>query len=288
MTRIFARPGLTAILCLSMYAPALPAGQVELRYKFAEGQKLSYRMTQEQDMEVTSSMIPGSPQKLATRLEVDMYQKVLAGRKGGARVEVGFERVDARAQFAGNSIPVPGMDEITRVRLELDMTDRGETSKVELHDADKVGPQARQIAHDMKKSIAQFTLVLPDEPIEPGETWSVTQEIPARLGGAKDLMMKVESTNKFVGMEKQRGKRAARIDTKLKISLHGKTEQMGTPMKADMDGSGSQTSWFLVKQGHMLRVKAEFEIEGAVTGSSQGTSFSTRYKIGTKVDMNLK
>ncbi len=281
----FSTAALLPVLLLAL--PAVGEAQT-LRYKFDEGASHKYRMVLDQTMDMNSSVAPGVTQTMKTHMDVDFTHKVLKPTPDGARMEIGFDRMDAKAEFAGNEMPVPGMDEISKAKLELDMSTRGEMKNIELKNTEGLGPQAQQIAREMKKSIAQNALVFPDKPLAPGQTWTTEQEVPTNMGSGKDLLMKVKSTYKFTGMAKHLGRQAARIETKVVISLHGKTTQMDVPIQADMDGSGKGTAWFLPDVGQMLHTQADFKIDGQVIGTQQGRQLTTKMKIGMKVDMKLK
>lgn len=282
------RPQTPVAVALLLFALPAFAGPQPLRYKFDEGGSHKYNMVLDQTMDMSSSVAPGVTQTMKTHMDVDFTHKVIEPTPDGARMQIGFTRMDAKAEFGGNQMPVPGMDEISKVKLELDMSARGEMKNVELKNTAGLGPQAQQIAREMKKSIAQNALIFPAKPLAPGQTWTTEQEVPTNMGAGKDLMMKVVSTYKYTGMAKHLGRQAARIETKVKISLHGKTTQMDVPIQADMDGAGEGTAWFLPDAGKMLHTQADFKIDGQVIGNQQGRKLTTKMKIGMQVDMKLK
>lgn len=282
------RPQTPVAAALLLFALPAFGGPQTLRYKFDQGASHKYRMVLDQTMDMNSSVAPGVTQTMKTHMDVDFTHKVIEPTPNGARMEIGFTRMDAKAEFGGNEMPVPGMDEISKAKLELDMTARGEMKNVELKNTEGLSPQAQQIALEMKKSIAQNALVFPDKALNPGQTWTTEQDVPTNMGAGQDLMMKVVSAYKFTGMTKHLGRQAARIETKVKISLHGKTTQMDVPIQADLDGAGEGTAWFLPDEGQMLHTQADFKIDGQVVGTQQGRELTTKMKIGMKVDMKLK
>ena len=159
--------------------------------------------------------------------------------------------------------------------------------KIILIPSESLTPQAKQMATELQKSWSQNSLVFPEKPIGPGATWTINRELPTSMGDGS-LVTKVSSKYKFVGMEKHQGKNTARIDSDVKVSLHGTATQMGIPMKTDMEGTGKGTTWFLVDEGKMLHTNADVKVGGTVNGQQAGQNFSTEMNIDMKMDIKLK
>ncbi|MBN2494638.1 MAG: hypothetical protein JXR96_08625 [Deltaproteobacteria bacterium] len=276
-------------VALMLAAWQAQAGEkVDLRFKFSPGEKIVYQMVMEQSMEAETELAPGMIQKVLIKMDMDMYQKTVAADDAGAGLEVGYTRVDATMGVGGQPMPVPGADELTRVKLTMRMTPRGRISDAKIAGADKVGEKARKMAEEMKKSLAQGTMIFPDKAIEVGETWSHKQKLPANIEGAKNLMMDVESQYKLVGMEKHRGKPCAKIQATVKLSLHGKAVQNNIPLQADLEGQGSSVNLFSPELGRSLQTRTRMDIGGTVTATAQGRDIKTSLKIGTTAQMDVK
>lgn len=267
---------------------ATAAGPIKLRYKFKKGESLDYRMVMDQDMDITSEAMPGMGQKISMKMIIEMYQKTLETKPKGAKVEIGFKKFDAEMEMGGNKMPIPGMESMKKLRMTMDMSDRGEMGEPELVNPDEVGQQARQMAEQMKKSMNQNSLVFPDKALKPGDTWTFEQDIPAELPGAPDLKMKLKSKFKLVGIEKVKGKMCAKVRADVNLSLHGEASQGGVPLKADMEGSGSGENLFAIKEGKMISSEANFNVAGDVVASAQGQKVATKLKMGVKLKMDLQ
>lgn len=288
MTKIIRSPIPALLAGLSLLAaPALAEGPVQLRYKFAKGLKLSYQMQIAQGMELQSSTSP-EPQQMKTAMDVDFHQKVLAVKPAGAEIEFGFDKVAAEAELGGQRMPVPQMESLDQVVLRARMSERGKMEALEVHNADALPPEAQKMAVEMKKSIAQNALVFPEGPLKKGASWEVEQRVPTQLGGGPALEMRVQSKYTYAGMEEHLGRQAARIETRVQVSLHGETTQMGVPVKADMEGAGDGQAWFLPEKGQLLHTRTEFLIKGKVVGEQEGQQMTTRMKIDTKAEMRLR
>lgn len=280
-----------ALFVLSAFGTsALAADAVLLRYQYKQGEKLRYHMMMKQNMTLTSSLNPNAPQKAGSKMEVDFFHKTKGSQAELKQVEMGFERVVATVEMGGQQIPVPGIDEMSKIGMTFDMDGRGQMTKVELVGAEQVGPQAAQIANEMKKSLAQNALVFPEKKVARGESWTITQKVPTRLPGASGDMvpMTVKTVYKYVGMEKHKDRQVARIDTVIKVSLHGKGQQMGVPIQTDLEGAGDGVAYFDVARGQLFESSADFLVKGKVSGSSKGQPVTTDMKIDMKVTMGLK
>ncbi len=278
---------LSSIALLLTSSLATAGGSTLLQFKYKKGGVSSYTMDMNQQMQMTSSMAPGTTQKIGTNMKADFSQKVKSVKNGKATLEISFQKLDAKAQVGTNPMPIPGLDGFTKVKIQMTADSRGQMSDVKVLKTDSLSPQAKQMAAELQKSWAQNSLVFPAKPIAPGATWSVDRELPTDIGGGS-LVTKVSSKYKFIGMEKHMGKTAAKISTDVKVSLHGTAMQMGVPMKTDMDGSGKGTTWFLIDEGKMLHTDADIVVKGSVKGQQSGQSFSTDMNIDMKMDIKLK
>ncbi len=281
---ILAIPVMAILLAASL---AAAGGPVLFQFKYQKGSVSNYSMDMSQQMQMTTSLSPGATQKIGTSMKAEFSQKVKSFKNGKAALEIGFQKLDAQAQVGGSPMPIPGLDGFTKIKIEMNADTRGQTSDVKVLNTDSLTPQAKQMASELQKSWAQNSLVFPAKPIAPGASWSIDREVPTAVGGTS-LATKVSSKYKFIGMEKHMGKTAAKIDTNVKVSLHGTATQMGIPMKTDMDGSGKGTTWFLVDEGKMLHAEADIVVKGTVKGQQSGQSFNTNMNIDMKMDIKLK
>jgi hypothetical protein len=267
---------------------AFAGGPVKLRYKFKQGESLNYTMVMNQDMNITSEAMPGAPQKIDMVMNIDMYQKATKVKADGAQVEVGFTKFDAKMMMGGNEIPIPGMDAMKKLRMSMHMNSRGEMGEPELVNPDEVDATVKQMAQSMKKTMSQNSLVFPEKPLKPGDSWTTEQDLPADLPGAPDLKMKLKGKYTYTGTKKVKGKLCANIRADVKLSLHGKAETNGVPVQADMDGSGSGENLFAIQEGQMVSSTASFNIGGSVVASAGGQKMATKLKMAVKLDMKLK
>ncbi|MBW2699934.1 MAG: hypothetical protein JRF33_03860 [Deltaproteobacteria bacterium] len=279
--------GLVAVLMMT--GSVVWAGDaVKLRFKFKPGDKQVYRMTMGQKMEVETDMAPGMTQKVNITINTDMYQKVLKQDGTGAVLEVGYTRMDANMSVSGQPMPIPGADELTKVRMTMKMSELGELGEAKVVSEKGLGNKALKMADEMKKSIAQGAMIFPEKALKPGDSWSHKQKVPTKLAGTKDMNMDVVSVYTFVGMDKFKGKPAAKVTAKVKILLTGKAVQNNIPMDTNLSGRGSSVSFFSVEDGRTLKTKTNMDIQGTVIASAQGKKFNTKLKIKTKVEMTLK
>ncbi|WP_169980215.1 DUF6263 family protein [Tautonia rosea] len=192
------------MVCLLL---AVPAGAAEtLRWTFAEGDTHSYELNQ---TTVTTAMVQNQEVKTTINQTVDMAWKVdSVNSDGSARVAQTIERVrvsldsqfasfeyDSQDEAAGEgpaAMLKPVIDALVGARVVLVMTPRGEVNDVEVPDEmierlRNAGPGAQALqnlasAEGMKGLIGQSTLILPEEGVEPGATWTRKVELPTPQG----------------------------------------------------------------------------------------------------------
>jgi hypothetical protein len=300
------RMGLRVVILIAVAAGVLAAEPLLLRYQFKIGQTLTCGMVMDQSTEVASSLTPGAPQKYTTRMEVEVYQKPTALKPGAAALEIGFNRFTAEMTMGGQKVPLPVVDDLKKIRLSLQIGERGQMSEAALQNPDELSEQARQLAGSMAKSMTQNAMVFPEKPVGVGESWSADQEVPAQIPGAAGLMMQVKSTYRLAAVETVRGLSCAKITTEIKLSLHGKAESAGLPLQVDLEGGGQGNNLFDLKNGRMVSSQASISLSAdlhtSVPGPSEPESakpkdpapakpaqdVSTRLKIDLKLAMNLK
>ncbi len=281
--------GLGLLMALVMTSSMVWAGDtVKLRFKFKPGDKQVYRMTMGQKMEVETDMAPGMTQKVEISIDTDMYQKVLKQEGSGGELEVGYTRMVANMSVSGHSMPIPGADDLTKVRMSMKMSELGELGEAKVLSEKGLGKEALKMADEMKKSVAQGAMIFPAKDLKPGDGWSHKQKVPAKLAGSKDMNMDVESVYTFVGMEKYKGKAAAKVTAKVKILITGKAVQKNIPMVTNLSGQGESVSFFSVEEGRTLNTKTSMNIQGTVVAEAQGKKVKTTLKIKTNVEMALK
>ncbi len=276
------------VLTLAFESLVLAGGPVKLRYKFEKGQNLKYGMVMDQAMEVTTDAAPGVAQKIKMRMDVGMYQKVIAVEKAAAVLEVGFTKFDAMMEMGGNKMPIPGSEGFKKMRMSMRMTELGKMDEPKIINAAELDQTVKQMAEQMKKSISQNSLIFPEKPIPIGGSWDMDTEIPANLPGASELKMKFKSKYKLLGFAKCKGGQCAKIQAKVTVSLHGKAESSGVPTQADMDGSGEGVNLFDVKRGIMVKSDAKMTIAGDVTATTQDQKVSSKIKMDIDLKMDLK
>jgi hypothetical protein len=175
---------------------SVPAGAAEtLRWKFAEGDTHHYELNQ--------TTVTTINQTVDMAWEVDSVND-----DGSARVAQTIERVrvsldsqfasfayDSQDEAAGEgpaAMLKPVIDALVGSRVVLVMTPRGEVNDVEVPDEmierlRNAGPGAQALqnlasAEGMKGLIGQSTLILPEEEVEPGATWTRAVELPTPQG----------------------------------------------------------------------------------------------------------
>jgi hypothetical protein len=221
-------------------------------------------------------------------MDVEMYQKATKLQKRGALLEVGFTKFKGDMSMGGPKMPIPGIEDMTKLRMSMQMSDRGEMTDPKLLNPDDINTQMKQVADSMRNSLTQNSLVFPEKGLSPGDTWSIEQDLPPPIPSAEDMKMKLKSVYKLVSIDQVQGKPCAKISADVKLSLHGDADQGGVPVRADMEGTGTGTNLFFVDDGKMLSSDAKFNVGGSVVATAQGQKVATKLKMDVDLKLKLK
>lgn len=167
--------------------------------------------------------------------------------------------------------PMPGMADamndalgsMAGTKMIMRMTDRGEVKSTELKLADGADPAMEQMSGQLRQSMSQSMVMLPEEPVGVGAEWSV--ELPLEAMGMKSTTI---STFKLTKVDAEGFEAAVTMEQSAKeqeMKMPGMPEGM-PPMRL-MSLSGKGTGTTVVKFN-------------AVVPSAQ--------KINTKMEMALK
>lgn len=270
---------LSAIVVLIATGVAHAAGtgqQVEPRWKFDEGQRLVYRMSNTSETEMPNNMGVMVSETIITTawevLEVD--------GNGGATVRVANERMQMNMQSAMGSVQVDSADEapagdpMTRA-----LTGMAGTSYTLVFDADgkiqevrgleemrdrlveasggAANPMASQIfdqiasEEGIKNMMQQGFAAFPDEPVAPGDSWDMSFDMAMPMIGT----MSTTTTLTLNRVEQRDASRVAVIDMSSAMVVTP-PEDPDSPAAGMMelgDVSATGTMEWDLDGGHLLR-----------------------------------
>lgn len=225
-----ARIFLCGILFLVAVAGAVPLqGQTLLQWKLKPGDLLSVAIDQTTDSDVSFSgkkattninltlvlgwnVISADNTGFKIRQSIDQIQQKLTTQQAGT---IEFDS-SSKAKPTGQSRELAdALRPLVGAQFDMTMTPRGEITTVEpANEAAKAlyaglegGQNADATARaTVDQMLRRPLLVLPDRPINVGETWSVSSERPTVAGP-----LKIDTTYKLTGVSNQNGQPIAQI-----------------------------------------------------------------------------
>lgn len=270
------------------FGPAAAGDKVELRFKFEPNAVMTYRVKAQQQTAIGSNLSPGTVQKTSVETSAVLKQKVVAVSDSGASIELGFDSFSARQLVGGKSYPSDPRTALDKIRIGLNMSRLGELSGVHVLNPGKIDRAARRVAQSICQSLSRQALVLPKQAVAPGDSWKVEKEIPSVLPGTSGLSMRIESSYKFTGTEKLKGKNCARIEAHVSVALNGKASKAGVPIMAKLAGEGRGRSLVALDAGVLLSNSSRLEIAGNLTAGKKEQSVKTNVKLILATELKLK
>ena len=225
-----ARIILHGILFLTAFTAAIPAqGQTPLRWKLKPGESLAVTIDQTTDSDVSFS---GKKAKTTIELKLVLGWNIIAADNAGFKIRQSIDQIQQKLttqqagtiEFDSSSKAKPtgqsrdlaeALRPLIGAEFDMTMTPRGEITTVEpANEAAKAlfaglegGQNADATARvTVDQMLRRPLLVLPDRPINVGETWSVSSERPTVAGP-----LKIDTTYKLAGVSNQNGQPTAQI-----------------------------------------------------------------------------
>lgn len=255
-------PSVAALTLLAALAipPAAPA-QTRLRWKFADGMSYAYTLTQETR---TSREVMGQKLDSALTQVLDMTWAVRKVQPdGSARISLTIDRVRASTRGPGGDAEFDSKDpgaappQFALVRrlsdalvgqpVGLMMSARGRVEEVELPEklADTLkamGPPGVSLfsAEGFKNLFFQSSPTLPEEALEPGDTWKASQTLGSPPAGTKVIDTTYTFRGPAPGGQKIEAERKVRIESRAEVAI--KSQKNGASFLFDDDAGMLRSS----------------------------------------------
>jgi hypothetical protein len=276
-----------AALGLAAWFPSAARAAETLRWKFTVGEKLSCSISQDMNMNIDAGQI--GDLKRIVHQSMDMTWNVEGvNDQGDAVITQSIDRVrmkvdapdgqgfeydsDAEGPAAGMAALIsPMFEAMTAGEYEVTMTPRGEVRSIHIPEevANEIehGPGGetaggKDAVERFKTMVAQGALVLPAEPVTPGQKWSSKTAVNHPVAGNQT----VETTFTFEGTRNIDGATYAVIRPSLAMNLVG-NPTMKLTVK-DQKTSGEVL--FDVEAGrlHSMSIDQDMKLEIGVAGQS--------------------
>jgi hypothetical protein len=275
---------------------------VELRYKFKEGQKLNYVTDQTMKMEMN---VAGNDISMDMAMKMNMVWKVESVDKdGNAKVTqtiswLKMSMTHPAGKFEYDSKddkdpddPVakkalPAIKALVGAEISMTVDHRGKVSDLKVPDklkeAWKKAGQNQALGdlgseEGIKKMAEQFSVVLPEGAVAKGKSWDSKSELNMPQFGK----MLTEAKFTFDGMEKKDGRTLAKLPFEVTQKIEPAKD---SPVEMKVKSQESKgTTYFDVEAGRMVETKMEQDIVMEI--SAKGQSFTQKIKqtLNLKLD----
>jgi hypothetical protein len=217
------------ILLLVLPIPAIASGQTLLRWKLKAGESLNLTVQQETESQVAFG---GKSATTKIDLDVELGWLVSAADQKGFKIKQTIKGVKLKLQSPqGGTIEYDSAAEtrptgqardiadslksLVGAEVELTMTDRGEivaadaASKAAEETPVAAGKAAEQTAvsrASVERLLRQAIVVLPEQPVSDGDSWSVTNQLAVAAGEFTQV-----KTFRLAGSAEREGQQVAEI-----------------------------------------------------------------------------
>jgi hypothetical protein len=294
--------GLTAalaMLCCASSAAALRADTL-LRWKFQQGQRLHVTVVQATKLVTTAGPKPRE-MKADTTMEMDLAVDSVAD-DGTAQMTQSITRVKMRMETLG-AAPIEfdtasdqqptgaaryfaAAARLVGLEYRVTMTARGEITSVMLsEEGQKLLDEALAGAslpalfssEGLTQTLKQSATTLPEEPVNPGDTWETSSSSKLAIGAVKQ-----QTTYTFAGSREHDGRMLDAIDLESKLQLTPPKDAEHPAEIKEQQHTG--TLWFDAEAGRFVESKVsqklvtESPYRGAQVRVSADTTLTTTYR----------
>jgi len=308
LTMVFAKAGIAPRVSLAaavlVLATASAQAQTTLRYKFKQGDTLSYGLEQKMEMKMN---VGGMDITMDMKQNIAMKWKVLeVDQNGKARIAqkidsirmsmeapppVGGVKYDSRdgkePEGPIGKVLGPVFNALAGAEFTLNMDARGEISDVKL--PEKLAETLQKTAggapglgdmfspEGLKRLVTQGGLVLPEKAVKRGDTWAQTNENKMPFG-----MMKVTNTMTYEGPGGESGTGVQKIAVKPVVSLEpDPNAQVSMKIKAT-DAKG--TALFDNTTGRLVEMSTTQNMQMQISAAGQDITLNIRTTTSLKLD----
>jgi len=151
------------------------ASKITLRYHPPAGAEYRYVMDQVHTMSMEAGPLTGmGEQKLTARMH--LTQNVTGPVPGGIEGKVTFDSMHIEAPGMAPDMMARELDRARGFVSTVLFDERGRVVRSAVGAAPGVAPE---LASQMSSSVKALAFALPEEPVGPGDSWTITSELPA-------------------------------------------------------------------------------------------------------------
>ena len=245
------RSGAATLLLLAFGAPT-SAEKLQLAIQTTPGDTLVYRMQTQQELNLQGMTISvteaGNVQLVAQESRQDSLQFAVRFSGFEGSVKRGDELMERKPQYEG-------------ITLRAAVSRRGEVLDVVPQTA--LPSEARD---GLKSLLENFFAYVVEKPVEPGDTWTQTQQIPNKEDASAGPQVDTTTEYTLDEVTKKDGKKVAKILGKGR----GKVNLQSSMGAVTGDVHGESTTWVGIDDGLILEMKSSSDFAGSL-GTNKGS-----------------
>jgi len=250
---------LAGLVLQNVSAKAKPQSAVTLAYQFAEGKSLTYQMTstQNQNLDVMGQAVSSQSNSL---IEFILQPKGL--KEGQFQLGVTINAFKVEAQSPQGDITA---DASSVVGKSFDMILSRLGKEIDTSAAASIKYTVGSVGtRDLSSSFQALFPDLPEKSIKIGDSWP-SEDTVIQKTDAGETRINFKNVNAPEGIETVDGFECLRIKGTVKGTMTGNLEQQGMALVIDGKIEGTQTWYFAVKEGILVKTETKATIAGNIT-----------------------
>ena len=253
-----------ALVAIAVLAGCAGRGKKESEfwmYAMPEGKTLVYTKSEDvvQEMEIM-----GQAMEMTFNKNMGFTMTKALSEGGDLAAEVTITSFTAGLSSPQGDFDADGAPAIDKSFM---MTFSSLGKEVDLSGAEDVtyslGPQGDR---SVQPDFASLLPDLPGIPVKVGDTWTSTDETPINEQGT-ELLIRSEYLHTFMGFETIGALKCAKVEAVITGTMTGSGEQMGAPLKFNGTSEGTETWYFGVEEGVLVKSSRSIVTTATVTVS---------------------
>ena len=235
-----------------------PKDPVKLVYNFSEGKTISYysATTVSQAMDINGQTMNVLVDN-SLAFKVKMVGKSDENLKLMVTIDSLSMKVDSPNGSTGSKVK-----EVEGKTFNMLISPRGK--EIDVNEAAKIEYAVEGSGGgNLSQSFANIFPDLPENPVNPGDTWTKSDSVINKSASAKTSQV-FQSSNKFEGIEKMNGIDCAKITSTITGTMQTNAQNQGMDIFYSGPFQGTVTLYFAVKEGYFLKQDVSTKMTGTV------------------------
>jgi hypothetical protein len=231
---------------------------VKLVYNFSEGKTISYYSA----TAISQAMdINGQTMNVMVDNSLAFKVKMIGKADENLKLEVTIDSLSMKIDSPNGSTGAK-VKEVEGKKFNMLLSPRGK--EIDVNEASKIEYSVEGSAGgNLSQSFANIFPDLPENPVNPGDTWTKNDSVISKSGTSKTSQV-FQSSNKFEGIEKMNGIDCAKITSTITGTMQTNTQNQGMDIFYSGPFQGTVTLYFAVKEGYFLRQDVSTKMTGTI------------------------